>query len=96
MAKPSKGSKPDKILRDALILELNRETKDDDGKKIKKVSRVVRKLVEAGMDGKVDAIKEIWDRVEGKATQPVAGDPDGVPILHRIERVIVDPANQDR
>ena len=76
MAGPSKGSKPDKILRDALILELNRMTKDDDGQKVKKVNRVVHKLVEAATEGKIDAIKEVWDRVEGKATQTIAGDPD--------------------
>jgi len=52
------------------MLELNRETIDD-GKKIKKISRVVAKLVNAAMDGKVDAIKEIFDRVEGKAAQGV-------------------------
>ncbi len=69
MAGPSKGSKPDKIIRAALILELNRMATDDDGKKVKKVSRIVHKLVEAGMDGKIDAIREIFDRTEGKPTQ---------------------------
>lgn len=76
MAGPSKGSKPDKILRDALILELNRMTDAEDGQKVKKVNRVVHKLVEAAVEGKLDAIKEVWDRVEGKATQTLAGDPD--------------------
>lgn len=69
MAGNSRGSKPDKIIRDALMLELNRMTDAEDGQKVKKVNRVVHKLVEAGMDGKIDAIKEIFDRVEGKATQ---------------------------
>lgn len=68
---PQKGSKPDKIIRDALIIELNRMAEDEDGQKVKKVNRIVAKLVTAGMDGKIDAIKEIFDRVEGKATQPV-------------------------
>lgn len=72
MAGPSKGSKPDKIIRDALILELNRMTDGDDGQKVKKVNRVVHKLVNAAMDGKVDAIREIFDRVEGKPAQSVA------------------------
>lgn len=70
MAGPSKGSKPDKILRDALILELNREDIED-GKKIKKISRVVHKLVSAAIEGEVAAIKEIFDRVEGKPMQAV-------------------------
>lgn len=82
MAGPSKGSKPDKIIRDALILELNRMTDDDDGKKIKKVNRIVHKLVESGMAGKIDAIKEIFDRTEGKPAQALAisGDGEGGPI----------------
>lgn len=71
MAGPSRGSKPDKIIRDALILELNRMTEDDDGQKVKKVNRIVHKLVASGMEGKIDAIKEIFDRTEGKATQMV-------------------------
>lgn len=64
-----KGSKPDKIIRDALILELNRMTDAENGEKVKKVNRIVAKLVSAGMEGKVDAIREIFDRVEGKAKQ---------------------------
>lgn len=85
MPGPSKGSKPDKIIRDALILELNRMTADDDGKKIKKVNRVVHKLVDAAMDGKIDAIKEIFDRVDGKAPQAVTGEGGGpVSVVHEI------------
>lgn len=71
MAGKSKGSKPDKIIKAALLLELNRMTKDEDGQKIKKVNRIVHKLVELGMEGKIDAIREIFDRTEGKATQMV-------------------------
>lgn len=78
----TKGSKPDKILRDALILELNREYDDTNGQKIKKISKIVAKLVENGMEGKTDAIKEIFDRVEGKPAQSVAigQDPELEPI----------------
>ena len=75
---PSAGGKPDKIIRDALLLELNRLTISD-GQKVKKVNRIVAKLVELAGDGKVDAIKEIFDRVEGKAVQGVTltGDEGG-------------------
>lgn len=75
---PSAGGKPDKIIRDALLLELNRLTISD-GEKVKKVNRIVAKLVELAGDGKVDAIKEIFDRVEGKAVQGVTltGDEGG-------------------
>lgn len=90
MAGKSRGSKPDKIIRDALILELNRMDKDDNGQKVKKVNRIVHKLVLSAMDGKIDAIKEIFDRVEGRPAQAIVGDPENpVHVIQRIERVIV-------
>ena len=93
MAGKSKGSKPDKIIRDALILELNRMDTED-GRKVKKVNRIVHKLVEAGMLGKIDAIKEIFDRVEGRPAQAIIGDSSSpLEILHRIERVVVNASN---
>lgn len=78
---PSAGSKPDKLLRDALFIELNTDTKDEHGKTIKKYRRIAANLVRAGLDNKLDAIREIWDRTEGKAAQSVAltGN-DGGPI----------------
>lgn len=91
MAGNSRGSKPDKIIRDALLLELNRMS-DDDGKKVKKVNRIVHKLVNCAIEGKIDAIKEIFDRVEGRPAQAIIGDPER-PLLHRIERVIVQVKN---
>lgn len=77
---PSAGGKPDKILRDALLLELNRED-NSDGKRIKRFRRIAAKLVDSGVDGKLDAIREIFDRVEGRAAQAVqlSGE-DGGPI----------------
>jgi hypothetical protein len=40
---------------------------------------------------RVSAAQALLDRGWGKATQPLAGDEDGLPMLARIERVIVDP-----
>ena len=96
MAGKSKGSKPDKIIRDALILELNRMDTSDDGQKVKKVNRIVHKLVKCAMDGKIDAIKEIFDRVEGRPAQAIIGDPESpLNVIHRLERVIVGSHAQD-
>lgn len=39
----------------------------------------------------VAAAKELLDRGYGKATQPISGDEDGPPVLHKIIREIVDP-----
>jgi len=40
---------------------------------------------------RVSAAQALLDRGWGKATQPLAGDEGGMPVLARIERVIVDP-----
>ena len=84
------GAKPDKLMRDALILALNREAEDADGRPTKKLHLIARRLVDKAVDGDIAAIKEINDRVDGKATQPMEHDA-GLPILRRIERVIVRP-----
>lgn len=91
---PSKGSKPDKLLRDALMLELNEETVDDDGKKIKKFRRIAANLVKSGMDCKLDAIKEIWDRVEGKAVQSIANEGDTPFIIQILKYSADDPPSK--
>lgn len=40
---------------------------------------------------RVAAANALLDRGWGKPTQPVSGDEDGIPVLVRIENVIVDP-----
>ena len=62
-------------------------TDDDNKKKVKKVNRIVAKLVTSGMDGKIDAIKEIFDRVEGKASQSIGlGQAEDLKPLETITR----------
>lgn len=74
---PSQGGKPDKLMRDALLLELNREAKGADGKMAKKLRLVARRLVDKAIDdGDVAAIKEIYDRVDGRTPQALT-DQDG-------------------
>lgn len=73
---PSKGSKPDKLMRDALMIALNREADDADGQKTKKINIIAAKLVELAVDGDIQAIKEVSDRVDGKPAQAIIGDPD--------------------
>lgn len=70
---PSKGGKPDKLMRDALMLAINREAKDADGKKTKKLNIIAAKLVELAVGGDIQAIKEIADRVDGKPAQAIVG-----------------------
>lgn len=68
---PSRGGKPDKLMRDALILELQAEAKDSNGQMTKKLRLIARKLVDKATEGDVPAIKEINDRVDGKAHQSI-------------------------
>lgn len=88
-----RGGKPDKLMRDALMLALKREAIDADGQKTKRLNIVAAKLVELAEQGDIQAIKEINDRVDGKSVQPVTGDgEDGAIMLHVIKRTIVDDA----
>ncbi|MGC2410944.1 MAG: hypothetical protein WA441_13375 [Methyloceanibacter sp.] len=62
---PSKGGKPDKLMRHAILLALN-ETAVVQGKRSKKYRLVANALVNKGMEGDIPAIKEINDRSDGK------------------------------
>jgi hypothetical protein len=44
---------------------------------------------------RVSAAQALLDRGWGKAAQPLAGEEDGLPVLARIERVIVDAQKHD-
>lgn len=78
---PSAGGKPDKLMRDALILELNATAKDANGKPTKKLRLIARKLCDIAIEGEVAAIKEISDRVDGRPAQALEHTgKDGKPI----------------
>lgn len=83
------GRKGDKPIRDALLAAL----RQDPNQLKKAAERAWAKAV----DGDLATFKEIADRLDGKSVQPISGDPDGDPIsiIHRIERVIRDPKNDD-
>ena len=72
-----RGREPDKLMRDALVLELNEVAEDADGVVTKKLRRVARALVEKAMSGDVSAIKEINDRVDGRVPQAVGSPREG-------------------
>lgn len=46
---------------------------------------------------RVAAANSLLDRGWGKATQPISGDDDAdaIKLVHKIERVIVDPSNRN-
>ncbi|MCK5013199.1 MAG: hypothetical protein KAS66_05225 [Candidatus Omnitrophica bacterium] len=68
-------------MTDALMLSLNREVEgiiDADGKPTKRLSMIADKLTEKASEGDTQAIKEVFDRTEGKAAQAIqlSGDED--------------------
>lgn len=67
---------------------LRRALLAEDGKKLRSLAD---KLIERAEQGDVTALKEIGDRLDGKPTQIIAGDPDAPLGLEVIERRIVDP-----
>lgn len=53
-------------------------------------------LLEKALGGDVPAIKEVFDRIDGKAPQDFnVGGQDGNPLVSRIIREIVRPTNQN-
>src|ERR1035441_7954130 len=77
---PSKGGKPDKLMRDALNLELHQQVQDPLSQRkriVKRLRLVARALVDAAIDGDVAAIKEINDRMDGKISPVVSVSSDG-------------------
>jgi hypothetical protein len=83
------GRRQEKPFRDALRMELAAVGEDQ-----KALRAVARKLINAAMeDGKLDAIKELADRTDGKVPQAIVGDDEQDPInlVTRIVREIVRP-----
>jgi hypothetical protein len=87
-AKKANHRKP-RIITQKLIARLQ----DSDGAAL---DRVIAALLTKAQEGDVPAIREVMDRVEGKVAQAIENGEDGpLELLHRIERVIVDPKNRD-
>lgn len=63
------------------------------GEDQKALRAIADQLIAKAMEGDMQAIKELADRMDGKVPQVVQGDDENpVSVLHRIERVIVDVA----
>jgi hypothetical protein len=75
--RPSAGAKPDKIMRTAIMLELN-GTELIEGTRVRNDRLVARALVKRAKEGDVPAIKEINDRSDGKIVNLGALDDGGL------------------
>ena len=59
--------KAGRLLREAILLELQRERGKADGGATDKLRLIVRKLVDVAAAGDIWAIKEVLGRIEGKS-----------------------------
>lgn len=69
---PSAGGKPDKLFRDALMLEVKRLGKDEDGKSSTNINLIAAKVVKKAKDGSEAAFQLIRDTLDGRPAQQVA------------------------
>ena len=89
MGRPKGAENKDKSWRDAVRAAVNELRKDEDSpKKVKSLRLLARRLIRKALDGDVSALKEVGDRLDGKATQQVQVDKN-IQITH-IEHTIVD------
>ena len=61
-----------------------------------KVLAAIMNQADGPATARVSAAQALLDRGWGKAAQPVAGEHGGLPVLAKIERVIVDPATESK
>jgi hypothetical protein len=67
---------------------LDRAIAQDDSDRLRKAAE---KLLDLAAAGESWAVKELADRLDGKAPQAITGSDGGPLQLEKIERVIVDP-----
>ena len=82
---PAGGKKCDKVITDALKIELYAEAADCNGKMTKKLRLLARKLIDRGLEGDVSAIREILDRVEGRVPLNPGDENDGALIVRIVK-----------
>ena len=74
---PSKGGKPDKLFRDALIIEVKRLAENEAGEKTQNINIIAAKVVKKAKDGDVAAVQIVRDSIDGKPMQAVEADISG-------------------
>lgn len=88
----ARGPKSDKIWADAVRRAVLRRMDNVEGKP-QKIERLADNLVELGLAGDITAIKEIGDRIDGKAKQQtqIEGTGENGEIIHKLVREIIKP-----
>lgn len=83
------GRKGEKFWADAVKRAVNRRLEDEEGKP-KKLERLADRLVDAALDGDIQAMKEIGDRLDGKATQQTDANVNLAGSLELVKRIAKD------
>ena len=78
---PPNGGATARPLRDALAAALGREVDDGNGRKVGLLEPIARKLAAKALDGDLGAIREIFDRMDGKPVAAADADEPGQVIL---------------
>jgi hypothetical protein len=89
----TKGAVADKFWSEAVRLAVYRESEDDEGQKRKRLNIIADKLCKMAMDGDMAAIKEIGERLDGKAPQAADVTSNGETIQFPSE-IILRAANE--
>jgi hypothetical protein len=63
---PPDGGQAYRLMRQALVVALHRHLENDDGRRNQKLRLIADKLVDKAVEGDMQAIKELLDRVDGK------------------------------
>jgi hypothetical protein len=89
------GQRKDRQFREAVIMELgSRDGKDAH----KTLRRIAGAMIDAGISGDIQAVKELRDTIDGKPSQQIdLGNVEGeeFKVKATIERIIIDTANPD-
>lgn len=86
----AKSNTKRRVMTEALMLALNKAI-DEDGKPTKRITMIADKLAQKAAEGEIAAIKECFDRTEGKAAQAILlqGDEDN-PVVTKIVMEIIE------
>lgn len=90
------GRKGEKFWADAVRRAVFRRLEDREGQP-KRLEVLADKLVEAGMEGDMAALKEIGDRLDGRPRQQIEGTGENGEheVVHKIIRQVVAPQPDD-
>jgi hypothetical protein len=64
---PPDGGRPGRSMWEALNAELRRESDDGDGRTTELIGLIARRLASKALEGDLGAIREIFDRIDGKS-----------------------------